>query len=386
MLQMRIIRCLCTTAMMVTVSIPTAVGSDLQPLLQALQAVGPKGAGNRRAARAWQQLVRADARELPTILAGLDSAGPLAANWIRTAVDAIAERQLRRGGKLPAVELERFLLDTRHNPRARRLAYEWLARVDPSAPKRLIPGMLDDPGEEMRRDAVARLIAKADASAKAEKVEQAWGVYRKALTAARDLDQIKLLARRLRKLGQEVDLPRHFGFVMRWKLIGPFDNTGEKGYDVAYPPEREINLHAAYRGKHTKVKWIEHVTKDDYGKVDLNKALGEQKAVVAYAAAEFFSQNRQEVEFRLASFNAVKLWLGGRLIDSHNVYHAGSQMDQYISRGTLQPGRNVILLKVCQNEQTQSWARYWGFQLRVCDDKGTAVLSGYGADTVPGTD
>ena len=40
-----------------------------------------------------------------------------------------------------------------------------------------------------------------------------------------------------------------------------------------------------------------------------------------------------------------------------------------------EPGTNVILLKICQNEQTESWAQDWEFQLRVCDGLGTAVLA-----------
>ncbi len=35
---------------------------------------------------------------------------------------------------------------------------------------------------------------------------------------------------------------------------------------------------------------------------------------------------------------------------------------------------NVLLLKVCQNEQEQSWAQDYKFQLRVCDATGSAVL------------
>jgi len=57
------------------------------------------------------------------------------------------------------------------------------------------------------------------------------------------------------------------------------------------------------------------------------------------------------------------------------VYHSGSQPDQFVNRVVLQPGRNVILVKVCQNEQTQDWAQRWDFQLRVCDETGGAVLS-----------
>jgi len=370
------LRCLSAAVWLMAACASQAAAVDLEPLLETLQKVGPKGAGNRRAAQAWEQVVRADAAQLPTILRALDEAQPLAANWIRCAVDAIAARALHGGGKLPEADLERFVLDTRHAPRARRLAYEWLLRVDPGAAERLIPGMLDDPSVEMRRDAVARLIDHAAALAQTDgSTPDLVATYRRAFSAARDPDQVKLLADRLRQLGQTVDLARHFGFLLRWKLIGPFDNTGEKGYDVVYPPEREIDLAASYPGKHGEVKWIDHVTSHDYGLVDFNEAFKEEKAVIGYATAEFLSDRRREVEFRITSDNAVKLWLNGTLIDEHNVYHAGSQMDQYASRAVLEPGRNVILVKVCQNEQTQSWARAWDFQLRVCDSTGGAILS-----------
>jgi len=349
--------------------------AELEPLLSALQSVGPQGAGSRQAADAWNELVKADVAQLPVILGALDGAGPLAANWIRAAVDAIAEQKLNRGGKLPADKLEQFVLDTKHAPRARRLAYEWLLRVDPKACDRLLPGALDDPSLEMRRDAVARLIDRAVKTAEKGQAADVVPIYHRALGAARDLDQIKLLTQRLRKLGQKVDLPRHFGFLVRWKLIGPFDNTDEKGYHVVYPPEQKIDLAAPCQGKHGPVKWIDYVTKHDYGLVDLNKGLAEEKEVVGYGTTAFVSEKKRDVEFRVTSFNAVKLWLNGKLIDEHNVYHGGSQMDQYVSRATLQPGRNTILIKVCQNAQTQSWANKWGFQMRVCDASGTAVLS-----------
>ena len=98
--------------------------------------------------------MKAGVSELPRILGAMDGSGPLAANWIRVAVDAIAERELARGGKLPVRELEEFIRETGHHPRARRLAFEWLRRVDPEAPDRLIPEMASDPSLELRRDAV----------------------------------------------------------------------------------------------------------------------------------------------------------------------------------------------------------------------------------------
>jgi hypothetical protein len=352
-----------------------ARGADVEPLLASLRAVGPNGAGHSEAARAWAELVRADVAQLPEILKGLDGANPLAANWIRAAVDAIAERQVDGGRPLPVAELEHFVLNRSRDPRARRLAYEWLLRVDPSAADRLIPGMLDDPGWEFRRDAVARLIQEASRHAEAKRPAEAVAVYRQALNAARERDQVDLIAQRLRGLGEKVDLARQLGYVMRWKIIGPFDDVGGKGFDAVYPPEREIRFDAQYPGKTGTVGWKDYVCRDDYGTVDLNQGLVELKQAAGYAAAEFLADQERKVLFRLASDNAVKVWLNGSLVASYKIYHAGTQPDQYQDPAVLRPGRNLILIKVCQNELTQDWARAWDFRLRIVDLDGTPVLS-----------
>ena len=156
---------------------------------------------------------------------------------------------------MPTAELEQFLFDLRHDPKARRLSFELLELADPAVRDRVIPKMLDDPSLEMRGDAVARLISQSETLQQAGKQDEAAALYRRAFAAARDPDQVKSLADRLKKLGVEVDLARHMGFVTAWHVIGPFDNTGEKGYDVAYPPEREINLTATYDGKKGPVTW-----------------------------------------------------------------------------------------------------------------------------------
>ncbi len=371
---MRILRNGSVVAVLTIIALP-AVAEDLQPLLQTLRCVGPNGAGNRAATRAWQELAQADVRQIVTILEGLDDAGPLAANWIRTAVDAVVQSALHQGRELPAADLNRFALDRRHAPRARRLAYELLVRTNPSARQRLVPGMLDDPSLELRREAVDWCTAEAEALADADKREQAIAAYRRALAAARDLDQIRRLAACLGQLGQQVNLPRHFGFLMQWQVIGPFDNTDRKGFDKAYPPEHEIDLSASYPGKHAPVTWTAHTCKGDYGRIDFNRALVEEKSVVGYAVTRFVSEEGGEVDLRATSHNAVKIWLNGNLVQAHHVYHTGSQMDQYTSRVELKAGANTILLKVCQNEITPDWARWWDLQVRICDRNGTAILS-----------
>ncbi len=358
-----------------------AKNDALAPLLTTLRAVEREGKGNRAATQAWAELTtRADADQLPQILSGMDGASPLAANWIRAAVDAIAQRQMQQQKQLPIAALEKFLAQKQHDQRARRLAYEWIARDDPSAPDRLIPTMLDDPSLELRRDAVARVLTAADAELAAKKTDAALAAYRTALGSARDLDQVKAAAEALKKLGQGVDLAHHFGFLMDWKLVGPFDNHKGKGFDVAYPPEAKVDLSASYPVADAAVTggniaWVTHHTDDEYGNVDLNKALGKHMGAVGYAVAEFTSDREGPAELRLGTQAANKIWLNGKLLSFAEVYHANGTMDQYVGRGQLKAGKNLILLKICQNEQTEEWAQDWQFQFRVCDELGKAILA-----------
>src|SRR5436190_11641073 len=138
-----------------------ANADELAPLLKTILAVDREGQGHREAATAWKKLVQLDAAALPAILVALDDANPLAANWLRSAAEAIADRHASRGQELPAGALEKFVLDVRHKLRVRRFAFEMLVNADPTAPDRLIPGMLDDPGPEFRRHAAQRLLAEA---------------------------------------------------------------------------------------------------------------------------------------------------------------------------------------------------------------------------------
>ncbi|HEY7428172.1 MAG TPA: hypothetical protein VH682_28320 [Gemmataceae bacterium] len=342
--------------------------------LARLKAVGREGAGNTAAAQAWKEVVRQGPSALPAILEAMDDADAPAANWLRTAVDAIAERARGAGEPLPAEQLERFVRQTRHNGASRRLAYEWLCRVDPKTPDRLLPGMLQDPSPELRRDAVAAVIKEAGIRLDKGDKDAARAAYRKALTGACDKDQVDLLAMELDKLGVPVDVPAHFGFVCRWLLVSPFDNTQEAGYHVAYPPEKGVDPKAVYKGKKgAEARWTSFTTADRYGVIDLNKVLGKQHGVVAYAYAVLESPKERPIQIRAGSTNGIKIFLNGKEVFHRDEYHHGMEVDQHIAHATLKAGRNELLLKVCQNEQKEDWAQNWKFQVRLCDDVGAAV-------------
>lgn len=350
---------------------------DVERQIAILQAVGQEGGGNERAKSALRKLEQADGRSLLKVLEAMEEAGNLGLNWLRAAADTIIDRELAARRPLPLIELGEFLLDARHHPRARRYAYELVARLAPEAAARLLPGMLYDPSMELRRDAIQRLLEKASGeNSTQEATVLRTLIYRQALGAARDVDQIQSIADELRRLGQEVDLPRHFGFLMRWKVIGPFENANRLGFDRVFPPENEINWNADYLGrKAAKAKWLDFVSNDEYGMVDINQVFGPLKEAVAYAYAEFESLEAMPIELRLGCKNAWKIWLNGEFLFGRDEYHRGMRIDQYRIKGRLKPGKNGILLKICQNEQMEDWTVQWQFQLRVCDENGTAILS-----------
>ncbi|MCH7727724.1 MAG: hypothetical protein IH991_14770 [Planctomycetes bacterium] len=361
----------------------TAKELDVKSLVTTVRAVGPKGAGHRDAIAAMRELSKADTQHIPEILSAMDGAGKLATNWLRAAVESIAQRQVNGGGKLPVDELKEFVLDTNHSPRSRQLAFELIREVDLLTAGLLLPRFLNDPSLELRREAVTMVLKAAETTAASDK-KLAIKTYRKGLTAARDLDQIKSATEALGKLGETVDLPSHFGFLMQWRLLGPFDNTAKTGFDMAYPPENNVALKATYKGKAAeipdgaeidRIAWQQYTTSDEYGLVDLNIALGKFKGGIAYVYTEFDSAKAQDADLRLGTANGNKIWLNGELLSTNHIYHARMEIDQYVGRGELKRGRNTILLKICQNEQTESWAQRWDFQLRVCNRTGTAILS-----------
>lgn len=361
---------------MVFAAPPRAPATEIGDQIVLIRAVAAEGRGSENALRAWRELVRNKAQALPEILAALDGANPIAANYLRSAVETIAQREVDAGGQLPAADLEKFIRDTKHDPRARRLAYEILIGVDPAAPERIIPGMLNDPSGEFRRDAVARLMEQVPQRLAASDETGARKLLKEAMAGARDDDQVQAVKKELEKLGEKVDLPRHFGFLVNWRLVAPFDNTNKKGLAAVYPPEKELDFSATYEGKEgKKIGWVEHATENEYGIVDLAKALGPFKGAVAYAATDFQSDGPRPVEFRLGTPNSWKVWLNGELLFGREEYHRGMNPDQYKMRGTLKAGKNTILIKACQNEQTDNWAQRWQVQFRVVDATGAPVLS-----------
>jgi hypothetical protein len=304
----------------------------------------------------------------------MKDANPLAINYLRGAFESAADRIHKSGKSLPAAELEKFVLDRSQNARARRLAFEWVTTVDKPARERLVPGMIDDPSAELRREAVQRLIDIAKKQFEAKDEPASLASYREALRGAVDEDQVKEIVAPLRKAGDTIDLAQHFGFVTEWRMIGPFDNREGIGFETVYAPENELNYDAKYPGVEGEVAWKSVNTPDEYGVFDIAKSISPYKGAVMYASAEFEAPAPRKVQIRFGTPNAWKIWVNGQPLLGLEEYHRGTAMDQYRIDADLKPGKNVILFKILQNEQKEDWAQAYQFQLRVCDNSGTAIL------------
>jgi hypothetical protein len=321
--------------------------------------------------QAYQSLIEQDRSVLPAILKAFNGANPLAENYLRSAFEVLVTRG---DGEIPVKELQMYLADRDNNQKARAMVFEYLSKRDPDKMNAMLDGMLDDPSAGIRYLAVQKVLDRAKAYEKQGQQEQAVAAYRKALQGATVESQVQAINTALKKAGVKVDLQQHFGLVTDWKIIGPFDNTDESAFDVVYPPETELDFSATYDGKTGKVSWQIIGSDHDMGKVDIAKSIAPHKGAVMYMYTEYVSPKAQDVYVRMATSNAWKLWVNDELVFAREEYHRGMRWDQYRVPVSLRKGSNSILLKILQNEQTQSWAQDYSVQFRITDGSGKALL------------
>ncbi len=339
-------------------------------LIEALIQVGAKGKGNEAAVRSWPAVQKLNASSVPSLLQAMNKANDLGDNWIRSAISEILDRD--QSG-FPEKEILAFLKADQNTGSSRKFAFEIIQEYKPKLAQSLAPKFIDDREPTLRRLAVEKLL---ESARKAEKPEKAKALFEKVLSKGREVDQIKEAKEALEKAGQKIDVQTLMGFLVDWHTIGPFDNTGRQGFGVKYPPEKKIDLKASYEGKNEKAKWRAFTTPDPFGMLNVNSQYGEIKEVLAYAYTTFDSDFARPAQFRIGSKNAWKLWVNGELLFARDEYHrGGTRVDQFVIDGQLDKGPNQILVKVCQNEQTQPWTKQWEFCLRVTDPSGTALHS-----------
>jgi len=330
---------------------------DIKSLTSEINAIGEGGKGYPAAVKAMESLSKAEPSEIPEILRQIQDDHPVAANWLRGAVESIAEKSRDSGNPLPESTYIDFIAETSNGAKARTIAFHLLKVQDEEAAEKLIPNFENDASLELRLKAVNRLMDQAKKAFEEKNEDEARKLYLKAIGVARNANQVETIAKALKDLGEDIDVGKQMGFLKNWYVIAPFDFDGGNGFEEAYPPEQSINLAGVYTGKAVEelegpVTWKEVELPQGKKQIDFNKAFAPVKEVVGYAYTQFNSGKDQAVDLRWSSPNATRVWVNGELVASNHVYHAGSSFDQYTTRANLIEGKNDILVKVVQNEQT----------------------------------
>jgi hypothetical protein len=350
--------------------------AQINQSIEAVRKIGKEGKGYSLAIPAAKQLRQTSASNINLLLDALTDTNPVAENWLRGIVFDVA----RKSDQPLIATLQSYAMDQSNNPTGRGLAMELLLKEAPQTANRLITDCLNDPSLPLREMAVEQAITRAEQLTKAQP-ENAIADYRASLSAARHPRQLARIIEALGKLGEEVKTADAFVLLTDWQSLAPMNNIDGVGFDMQYTPEKEfqtagtIDLQTQHTGKTENINWQPISGSEDLGEVDLADAYNKEKGAVGYLFAEFESDRDRPAQARLGCINANKIWINGKLVMQNEVYHSGSMIDQYIADFPLKKGTNRILLKICQNEQEESWAQNWKFQFRITDPSGKGLAS-----------
>ncbi len=352
-----------------------------QESLDAILKIQQGGQGIPAAHELAEKLVAGGA-SLESVLGKIKQANPVARNWLLALAQSIADKQ--DPAKTKAL-LEKILADQSGDGEVRYWALDRLAANDLSVREKLLDGRTEDSSLDIRFEAiqqVAKALPTVDAAKNDDAAKQkAIAGYLQLLKSARQHVQVTQIIDTLKELGHEVDMRKHFGFVSTWHVVGPFDNRKEVGYGTAYKPETDYlqtgteNLKATYpaKGEGAQAAWQPASSEKPDGTIDLNSIMLNEKGAVVYAYAVIEAPQDLKCQVRFGTPNANKVWINAIPATTNNVYHTGSQIDQYVAPVELKKGANNVLLKVCQNEQTEAWAQDFSFMLRFTDETGLAI-------------
>ena len=162
------------------------------------------------------------------------------------------------------------------------------------------------------------------------------------------------------------------GYIDRWLVLGPFDNTGKSGFDVAQGPEAELSDPAmwerTYAGKDGRqVRWRVVPRAFPYGWVDAGALLRPRQPICAFFASHISEtglERRRALSLWVGARGAVRLFWNGaeRLVD---VAYRGHDFDRRAVSVWLEPGDNQIVAKSCGDQSAPM------LSLRLADPDGS---------------
>jgi len=356
---------------------PLTLAADdrVDAALATISRVGPGATGSVEARRATDLLAAQEADALPRLLVAMQTSNPVAANWLRTAYEAVVARELARPEpRFPLAELKAFVKDPTHSGRVRRLALALCERLEPGFTDAWVPDQFADP--EFRADAVDVLLAAGAKAVDSGDSAAAKGKFTLAFEHARDSQQVVRAADLLKSLGSAVDVPAQLGLVVDWWLLGPFAAPGFSGFEQTFPPEQRVDLAAEYAGADGQpIRWARYHTDDPLGLVNLVQGVAPAAEAVGFAYAELNSPRDMPAQLRTGADDNCTVWLNGQKVFGRQQWLNGIRLDRFVTPVQLRAGKNQLLVKICQGPQHKDpqVPNNWSLQLRFCDVNGAGI-------------
>lgn len=365
-----------TISILLCSSLAMGVSADeIDSQLAIVAKARPGGVGSQEAQRACRELAKVGTPVLAKLLPAMDTGNIVAANWLRTVYDQVVDAELAsKSALLPMPLLKDFVRDERRQGRVRRHVLATLDRVEPKFREDFISSCLND--AEFRGDAVADALARGDKAKLENNLVEAVAAYQKAFQNARDSAQITAAADKLGAAGQNASIVEQMGLVVDWYIAGPFDAPAKTGFNLAFPPEKEVDLKAEYDGKDKRhFGWKRFHCVDRMGSLDLAQAVAPVSEAIAYTYAELNSADGGPAQVRCGADDNLTVWLNGEKVFGREQWLNGIRLDRFIVPVELKKGTNRLLVKVCQGPPHSNPAvgNNWTLQIRVCKPDGATA-------------
>lgn len=187
--------------------------------------------------------------------------------------------------------------------------------------------------------------------------------------ARKVLVETMLAQARLRRgdIGAVAGRFQELGYVHDFRVIGPFDNEGKRGFDQLTPVEEKRmeapDMQMSYQGRERQVSWRDLPEVMRSGFVPFGAVMRPFENVCALAETFVNSKSARPLSLWVGAGGAVKVYWNGELVINDPAYR-GPSPDRSVALVAARAGNNRLLVKTCVTTGA------WGFQLRIGDAEG----------------
>jgi tetratricopeptide (TPR) repeat protein len=156
------------------------------------------------------------------------------------------------------------------------------------------------------------------------------------------------------------------GVVRTFRMIGPFENISESGYDKPYPPEQTIRFDTTYAGKDGgRTEWFAFHNRSPLGWVFTRRNFPVENAVLYYYTNVQSDRDRQAY-LGFGASGAFTVLLNRTVVLADSVFR-NTGADVFIQKVKLFKGDNLLLVKLAHETRPSN------FMIRLMNARGERI-------------